>query len=149
MIREWTVQEAMTDKRVANFMKAFEQATSLVKVDSDYTFDRYSELMQKGICKILISEEDGTNELQGCIGFFVIDDIHEPVRIAVESFWFVHPNYAGVGKILFNAFEKLAIELGCKKLAMIHLVDSYPDNLKKFYEKNGYKLGELHYVKEI
>jgi GNAT superfamily N-acetyltransferase len=69
--------------------------------------------------------------------------------MAVEAFWFVGPTYRGIGKLLFEAFEAEAKRLGCQKLAMIHMVDSYPDTLKIFYEKQGYHLAELHYVKEV
>jgi GNAT superfamily N-acetyltransferase len=147
MIREWTVKEAQTDKRVANFMKAFEGATSFVKVNSDYTFERYRIMMERGICRILIAEEGET--LQGAIGFIITDDLHDGSKLAVESFWFAHPDYKGVGKALFNAFEEEAVKMGCKKLAMIHLSDSYPESLEKFYLKNGYKLVEKHYIKGI
>jgi GNAT superfamily N-acetyltransferase len=59
------------------------------------------------------------------------------------------PEYRGGGKELMFAFEKKAKELGCQRTAMIHMVDSMPDILENFYLKNGYKLIEKHYVKEI
>ena len=147
MIREWTVKEAQTDMRVANFMKAFEGATNFVKVDSDYTFKRYMKLMEDGICRIFIAEE-GEN-LQGAIGFIISSDLHDGAKTAIETFWFVHPDYKGIGKELFNTFEIDAKCMGCTKLAMIHLSDSYPESLQRFYIRNGYKLLEKHYVKEI
>ena len=148
MIREWKGEEATTDKRLATFMKAFESATGLVKVDVDYTFERYCELMSKGAIKIFISEEEDKT-LQGAIGFLITNDLHDGVKVGIELFWFVHPKYRGVGKLLFNVFEEEAKKVGCKRLAMIHLSDSYPESLEAFYLKNGYKLAEKHYVKEI
>ncbi len=147
MIREWTVQEAQTDKRLAVFLKAFEEATGLVKVDSDYAFERYREMMENGICRIFVAEDSGV--LQGAIGFIIANDLHDGGKTAIETFWFVDPTYRGIGKSLFNTFEKEAIAMGCKKLAMIHLADSYPDSLERFYLSNGYRLLEKHYIKEV
>ncbi len=148
MIREWTVEEAIVDRRVAEFMKAFEGATREIKVDVDYTFERYSQLMKAGVCRIFIAEtEDKT--LQGAIGFLLSNDLHDDKKIAIETFWFVHPAYRGIGKELFNTFEAEGAKAGCKKLAMIHLADSYPESLERFYIKNGYRLLEKHYIKEI
>lgn len=149
MIREWTVLEAQTSRKVADFMKAFEQATELVKVDSDYTFNKYMKLMESGVCHILIAEDEITKDLHGAIGFLVVDDFHQNRKVGVESFWFVHPSFSGCGKELFNAYEEYAKELGCTCLAMIHLSDSYPERLERFYVKNGYKLTEKHYTKEV
>ena len=148
MIREWTLEEATVSKRVANFMKMFEQASSFVKVDSDYTHKVYLDMMERGICRIFIAElEDGT--IQGAIGFIVSQDLHEDVKIAIETFWFVDPTYRGIGKELFKTFEEEAEKMGCKKLAMIHMADSYPESLERFYLKNGYELLEKHYIKRI
>lgn len=147
MIREWTLEEAKTT-RLAVFMKAFEGATSLVEVDSDYTHRAYLDLMTRGVARIFIAETDD-KQIQGAIGFIISNDFHNGKKIAIETFWFVDPTYRGIGKELFNIFESTAKEMGCKKLAMIHLADSYPDSLEAFYLKNGYKLLEKHYIKAV
>lgn len=149
MIREWTLKEAQTDDRLAVFLKAFEMATSVVKVDSDYAFQRYMKMMEAGICRIFVDEDEATKELHGAIGFIVSNDLHDGTKTAIETFWFAHPDFRGCGKALFRKFEEVAAGIGCKKLAMIHLVDSYPDTLKVFYEKNGYRLIECHYAKDL
>jgi GNAT superfamily N-acetyltransferase len=147
MIREWTVEEAVSDNRVAVFMNMFMQASGEIKLETDYTHDKYKELVRQGICKILIAEENGV--LQGTIGIMFANDMHENKKMAIEVFWFVDPAYRGIGKALFTAFEEEAKKMGCKKLACVHMIDSYPDTLKVFYEKQGYHLAELHYIKEV
>jgi GNAT superfamily N-acetyltransferase len=108
----------------------------------------YRDMMARGVVRIFIAElEDKT--IQGAIGFIISKDFHEDTKIAIETFWFVDPTYRGIGKELFNVFEATAKSMGCKKLAMIHLADSYPDSLEAFYLKNGYKLLEKHYVKAV
>ena len=147
-IKEWTADMARETLRHTEFMVAFEDATSMVKVNVQYAHDKYQELIEKNICKVYYAESDD-EQIQGTIGFMVTNDLHDGKKMAIEAFWFVDPRYKGLGKKLFARFEEEARKLGCVKLGMIHMVDSYPDTLKKFYEKNKYKLLELHYIKEI
>jgi ribosomal protein S18 acetylase RimI-like enzyme len=51
--------------------------------------------------------------------------------MAVEENW----RGKGIGSIVLNALEKIAIEKGAKKI-ILHA----RDNAVKFYEKNGYKV---------
>ena len=151
MIREYTLEEHShkpgKEDRLTIFMKGFEQATSEVKVNMDYAWEKYQRMMEQGIVKLFVAEEDG--EIQGSIGFLITDDFHEDLKICIELFWFVDPRFRGIGKGLVDRFEEEARQSGCKKTAMIHLSDSYPESLEKFYLKNGYRLLEKHYVKEL
>jgi N-acetylglutamate synthase-like GNAT family acetyltransferase len=71
----------------------------------------------------------------------------EDIKLATEIAWWVEPDarMSGIGKILLNAFEYWAEKIGCRMLSMSCLDDS----VAKFYEKNGYKLYERTYFKEI
>lgn len=148
MIKEWTAEDGRNSMRHTEFLKAFEDASGYVTVDVQYAHDKYQEFLENGTCKVLYAETD-EGAIQGTIGFLISEDLHDGKKVAVETFWFVDPTYRGVGKALFHAFEDVAKKLGCEKLAMIHMVDSYPDTLKAFYEKNGYSLAEMHYIKEV
>jgi GNAT superfamily N-acetyltransferase len=134
-------------RMVAEYMKQFEQATEYVKVDVDYTSGAYWDLIQDGIATFFIMEDDG--KMIGGLGAVKYPDLHDGKMMAVESFWFVAPENRGKGMSLFNAFETWAINEGCKKLAMIHMVDSYPEILERLYVRKGYKLIEKHYVREV
>jgi len=134
-------------RAVAEFMTQFEQATSFVKVDVDHTSKVYEGLISKGIAVFLVMEENG--QMQGGLGAIKHPDLHDGKLTAVETFWFVAPEFRGKGLTLFNAFEEWAIKSGCQKLAMVHLADSYPDSLKKLYHRKGYQLAEEHYIKEV
>ena len=147
-IKEWTADMARETLRHTEFMTAFEDASSMIKVDVQYAHDSYQKLLDRGVCKIYYAETD-SRQIQGTIGFIITNDLHDGKKMAIEAFWFVDPKYRGLGKKLFDRFEKEAKKLGCKKLGMVHMVDSYPDTLKKFYENSGYKLLEMHYIKEI
>lgn len=146
MIREWTLEDAYK-YNLANLSKGFDLESKFVKTEEDYTRGMYISLMEQGIAHILVIDDGGV--LKGMLAFIVAPDLHENVKVAVESSWFVLPEYRGGGKELMFAFEKKAKELGCQRTAMIHMVDSMPDILENFYLKNGYKLIEKHYVKEI
>jgi GNAT superfamily N-acetyltransferase len=147
MIREYSLTEAKESDKFFQFMKGFENTTDMVKVDVEYSRAKYIQLMSAGVARVLVSE--GENGLQGALGFLISNDLHNGDKMAVETFWFVLPEFKGEGKKLFETFEEIAGGVGCKKLAMIHLVDSYPESLKDFYTRSGYKLLESHYVKEI
>ncbi len=148
MIREWTIEDALLSNRLAKFMKVFEGVTKHIKVDVDYTHDKYIEMMKKGIARILVSENEDKS-FQGAIGFIISNDLHDGKKVAIETFWFALPQYKGVGGQLFRTFEEEAKKSGCKRTAMVHLVDSYPDSLEAYYKKNGYTMVEKHYIKEL
>ncbi len=144
MIREARIDEV---RKIAEYMKTFEQATNFVNVNVDYTTKRYENLVSQGIAVLLVDEEDG--DLRGGLGIIKAEDLHDGSMTAVETFWFVKPEHRGRGKDLFIEFENWSRRNGIKKMAMIHLVDSYPDRLENLYIHAGYRLVEKHYVKEL
>lgn len=134
-------------RKVTEFMKAFEQASAFVTVDIDYATKTYETMIDNGNAIVMVLEKD--NELIGSLGFLIAPDIHNGITIAVETFWFSDPRKRGYGLLLLNAFEKYAQENKIKKVAMVHMMDSYPNRLENLYLKRGYKLMEKHYIKEI
>jgi GNAT superfamily N-acetyltransferase len=145
VIREWTLEEAKT-KRLGRFMKAFEMATKFVKVEPEYASDRFIGMMEAGICRIFVAETE-EKEFQGAVSWIVVPDMFCGKPTAIEMFWFVHPLHhgKGIGSQLFDKFE--AETMGMRR-AMIHLSDSYPERLRKFYKDRGYTLLEEHYIRE-
>lgn len=87
--------------------------------------------------------EEGKGMLVGMIRPFYLG--YEP--IATELGWWVEPEYrnSGIGRELIHAFEDWARDEGCKSLVMISL----DEELGRYYEKNGYRLIERSYMKEI
>ena len=71
------------------------------------------------------------------------------VKQCNELMWFVLPDYRkeGVGLNLMQMYADWATELGIKKVTMSHYGEN--DNLKKFYEDNGFKQTEVTYVKDL
>jgi GNAT superfamily N-acetyltransferase len=70
--------------------------------------------------------------------------------IAIEQFWFVTPDHRNtkLGIRLFDAVEKWAREVGADVLDFIALASS-EDNVRKFYERRGFRELETHFVKEL
>ena len=144
-VREITVDE-IPDLIIK--LKEFENASCFVKVDIDYSSQRCRNLMENGAGTVF-GLFDRSGEIIGGLGCLKGRELSTGIMIADETFWFVTPGRRGNGLKLFDAFEKWADDNGCPKRAMIHMVDSHPAILQKFYESNGYKLIELHYVKEV
>lgn len=128
-------------------MKAFEQASSHVKVNIEYAAKTYTDMVEKGIAAFFVLEKDG--DIVGGLGAIKCPDLHSGKLMAVETFWFVHPHHRGQGLRLLAEFEVWGKAEGCQTLAMIHMADSYPDRLEALYRRRGYNLAEKHYLKEI
>jgi N-acetylglutamate synthase-like GNAT family acetyltransferase len=95
----------------------------------------------------MVLEKDG--KLIGSLGFIKAPDLHNGTLMLIETFWFTDPLERGYGLLLLDAYEKYAQETGIKKVAIIHMMDSYPERLEQLYLRRGYILMEKHYVKEI
>lgn len=108
--------------------------------------ERYYSL---GLLKIWVVEKD--DEIVSSLGCIEIADMFSGELCLLESFWFCNPEHRGnLENIkLFKTMEKYGIEKGVKYIQMIHLVDSMPDKLEKFYIKNGYQLTQKCYNKEL
>lgn len=145
MIRKAEVGEI---RHVTEFMKQFEQASSHVKVDIEYSITQYEKMVAAdyAVVFMLIGLD---NELHGGLGALKVPDLHCGLMTGIETFWYVAPKYRGPGLQLLDAFENWAVvENGCKRTAMIHMEDSYPELLKRLYRMRGYHLMESHYVKD-
>ena len=141
-ITEATIDEIPEMTRIA---QGFEQASSHVKVNYEHSVKTYINFINSGIGVVLLLKKD--NVIIGGLGAIKAPDLHEGVMMAIETFWFVSPEHRGRGLTLFDAFEEWAERNGCIDKAMIHMVDSYPGILEKFYTRSGYELVEKHYVK--
>jgi GNAT superfamily N-acetyltransferase len=129
-------------------LKAFERESCFVKVDIDYSTKTCIGLCESGAGTVF-GLFDRNGEIAGGLGCLVGPELSTGRKIAVETFWFVNPLKRGNGLKLVDAFEQWAIDNGCEAAAMIHLADSHPESLKRFYEASGYRLLEMHYIKTL
>lgn len=145
-IREIDVKKEIGS--VARFISANGFGSKYVHVNPAHVVKEYTRLADAGMVNVFVLEDNDGN-LQGGIGFINCFDFHNGEKIGIETFWYVAPQYRGEGMKLIKTFENKAKELGCVKAAMIHMVDSMPDVLRRVYGRRGYKLIECHYVKDL
>jgi len=86
----------------------------------------------------------GKGMIAGMADPFVLNN---KLIMATEIAWWVEPEYRdqGLGQQLINCFEFYAKAIGCNLITMVSL----DDQLGNYYSKNGYKLFERAYVKEL
>ena len=135
---------------VTKFMKQFETCTQFVKVDIDYATKVYESLIKENRGAIFILSEDGSlDKMIGAFGCIKGMDLHFPRLLAIETFWYVQPEFRGNGLMLVKYFEKWAKENSCNGVAIIHLADSEEEVLPRVYKRLKYTLVEQHFVKEF
>ena len=90
---------------------------------------------------MFLYKEDGF--LAGILNRFILGN----KIMAVELGWYVNPDSRGkkIGKDLINAFEDWAKEKNADLITMV----SIDNDVGNYYEKNGYKLYERTYMKEL
>ena len=96
---------------------------------------------------VVIAAFDGT-VITGALGAILCPDMFNGDTVAVESFWYVLKKYRGNGMRLLFKFEDWAKERAAR-IAMIHLEHLHPTELRKLYERLGYRHVESHYVKDF
>ena len=130
MIRKVRLNEV---RRVVEFMQEFREVSKFVEVDVEKCVENYTALMEIGNTHVYIMEENG--ELHGAIGFIIHPDLTSGILVAVETLWYVTPKHRGKGAELLKKYEEEAAKLGAKKIGMVFMQDSHPEQLKAFYIK--------------
>jgi GNAT superfamily N-acetyltransferase len=89
----------------------------------------------------------------GIVGGLVLKDhfVFMDHKVGQEIVWWVHPDHRGskVASLLIRVLEEWARRKELNYLLMGHYEDEHSDKLKKMYTKNGYKLIEYNYIKEL
>jgi GNAT superfamily N-acetyltransferase len=109
----------------------------------------WSVLLDHNIGQIWAIEESG--KLVAVLGAVFMEDPHSGWPTATEQFWYVLPEArkTRMGMDLFRIFERQAYERKSKKMVMVHLAALTPESLQKFYEKEGFRLAEQTFWKEL
>ena len=131
----------------ARVAKGFEKCSKHVKIDVEYLTKRYKSLSQAGVGAVFVLKNQ--ERIVGVFSCLKAADIFTGDALAIETGWFVLPEFRGAGLKLLTAFDAWAKEQGCKRKALIHMEDSFPEALKKLYVRKGYSLVESHYVAEV
>lgn len=107
----------------------------------------WERLLATGQAKIFITS-DG-ERITGAIGCSVHVEPYWVGIVAEELFWFVSPSDRGSGVALYRAFRNYATESGASSMQMVHLLDSMPDEVGKFYTSQDFQPVEIRYIKKL
>lgn len=113
-------------------------------IDEDSVRNTFSNFITGDPTKTIIIFESGVGFLAGAATPFLFGKQY----LASEIAWWIEIDARGngAGKKFLEAFEYWAKEkAGCNLVSMACL----DDNLMKFYDKQGYKLYERAYMKEL
>ena len=98
---------------------------------------------------VIFLDVDPSGTVTGGIGGIVSPEPLSGRLTAIEMFWYTAAGRRGAGIKLYNRFKQWAREQGATRLAMIYLPCSMPDEIKRFYEREGLSLLEMHYEGEL
>lgn len=82
-----------------------------------------------------------------CIAPFFFSDYER----ATDLGFYIHPNHRGgaVALRLLRAIEKWAKQMGAKQFCMGQSLGGKVDQMKSFYERNGYQICGFNSIKEL
>lgn len=117
------------------------------KFDAKHFANSLGNLISLDHGLVLLSIED--DEVVGILIAVASQFVFSPQMVATEMGWYVLPEYRDYrrGVKLVQAFEAWAKEIGADFIAMSDIVQT--QDLSKLYERQGYKLSEKTYVKEL
>jgi GNAT superfamily N-acetyltransferase len=107
----------------------------------------WTELLGTGAAVIFVAL--AANAITGALGGIVHQEIYGDRLIAEEFFWFARPEHRGAGVALYRAFEEWARVRGAAALQMVHLFDSMPEKVARFYLRTGFEPVEMRYQKDL
>jgi GNAT superfamily N-acetyltransferase len=87
-----------------------------------------------------------------CFGLLGGYEVPSPVgedKIFQEMFWYIQPEYKGLGVKIYKLAEKELKRRGFNVLIMGCLINKYTHKFIKFYERIGYKPLEMHFIKRL
>lgn len=135
--------------KIAPIAKEFFLASQFLRrFELDRFVQVWTSLIESGT-GVIFAIEDHSGEWAGAIGGVIYPDLYSGVLVATEFFWFVREGFRGQGIKLYRAFEHWARLRECSEIRMVHLMDSMPEKLERFYRHYDYVPAERLYVKEL
>lgn len=145
IIRQATIEDLPRCSKAAQ--EFYGSAQSLGSFDLDKFVAMWTMLLGNGTGVIFLLFQD--EEIVGALGGVAYPDAYTSRLIASEFYWFVGSQSRGGGVRLYRLFEEWARLRGCSELRMVHLLDSMPEKVARFYDRAGFKPLEVHYAKEL
>jgi len=120
---------------------------SLNAYDLGVTEQRMNELIE--ICKDITYYLLVDNKPVGVIAGVLVNNMTNGKPAVQEVIWYVEKGYRSHGRLLLEALEEGAKDLGAESIVMGLMCNSMQDRLDKFYTRLGYKKFEVQYIKEL
>jgi len=104
-------------------------------------------VMRSNIEHSLIMEKDG--KVIGCLGGCITSGMVSTDKVFEELVWFVSKEYRKYGIKLLRELEKKCKEWGVKQILMVCLGNLQYSKMSDFYQREGFKLLESHFIKNL
>lgn len=131
-IREWAIE----------FLAALDE-----EINADHFIAQWQKFFNAGIGVVFYLTYNG--KVKGGIGAIQAPSLLTGKTELIEIFWYVTPQHRRKGLSLYSAMlNYFNINDDIRQFAMIHMENSMPDKLKKFYKKENFRLLETHWVKD-
>ena len=102
---------------------------------------------QKHYQESLVAIKDG--KVIGIIAGTLVSFGLEGRQMFQELVWFVTKKQRRYGVLLLRAMEEKLKSVGISSIVMSHMTNSKSEKIEKLYDKMGYKMLEVHYVKDL
>ena len=141
------------EDRIFELLKHFFSQTEYAKEDLDE--EKVKGLIQTCIDPRVVENVvllwDVEGKVQGLVAGQWTEMVFNRERVATELVWWVEPEYrkTEASAKLLSAFEAWADWNGCARVQMYALNNDYATILHRYYQRWGYRLAELSYVKDI
>lgn len=121
------------------------------KFDFIITLSNWSRLLGLNIGAIWIALDKDNTTIIGAIGAMIYPDLWNNDLVAMETFWFIHPDKrAGLTALkLLHEYEAWAKDRGAKRIIMSNVCSPNMQVLRKIYEAKGYRPVDVSYFKEL
>lgn len=150
MIRKFELKDI---NQIYQCAKSFEKESNVFKSIGGIDEKTFKENLEKyfnhNLLKCWVVEKE--NKIVSGLACVEILDFLSNVKCLIEMFWFCLKEYRGnLENIkMFKIMEDYAKNNDIGYIQMIHLCDSMPEKMEKFYKKKGYKMLQKCYNKEL
>jgi GNAT superfamily N-acetyltransferase len=145
MIRELTVEELPLIYRLGKMF--YEEGKLPGKFDNDVFLKTWTKFLQSGIGRIFGAFQG--EEFVGALACMTTPDMYDGQKVAIETFWYVFPEFRGQGVRLMKHYENWAKNNGVSRVLMGAIAGLHDEELGSFYERCGYRRLETTYSKTI
>jgi GNAT superfamily N-acetyltransferase len=132
---------------ISDFEKEFGCFSLVGGIDQNHF--KNSLIQMRELLRVWVSEEQGV--ITCALAMFHYRNHYSGKMGLEEFFWFSRKEYRGnkQNALLFQEAEKFALDNGIHYIAMSSMVNISPDNVEKFYMKNGFQHHQNHFLKRF